>query len=145
MTPQLVYFPETIDGTQFPMYGTTDGGRAVAWFDTEDGARAYIARHGKQEEWRIKSLSGESAVQWLDDVHRRHSVTHLILNPQSDFDKSNVRYIPVDVLLLAMRVAAAASKKDAYVILVARAWQSIASSSTAVGSSKGRFGFTRGM
>jgi hypothetical protein len=99
------YFIEKIDGQQFPMYRTTEGGIAVFIFSTHQDAEWFIDHKGKSSEWKILELSTVDAHRWLLNAQKQ-GVTDVFNAPTQEAIEANVmKPLPLRSLLLIFDLA----------------------------------------
>jgi len=82
---------------EWPVYGTTEGGRATFMFKSRALAQRF-ADGKKLVDWEPHEFPKSQFKQWLED-NRLGGVTHIM--PDPDPNAATPRYVPVETLIVA--------------------------------------------
>ena len=95
------YFIEKIDRSDFLARGTTDGGKAIMMFKNRDFAMLALERQGVAGSFTVAERTTEQAFELLT-LAKHNGVTVVVPITTGTEDESNVRYLPIDAVLISL-------------------------------------------
>jgi hypothetical protein len=84
------------DSDNFPMYKTSDGQLAVVVFRTMLTAQKFVEGRQKSTKWAVKELTSGEFLTWLRKAARRHQVSFISVDPESNTASIYHNLVPLE-------------------------------------------------